>query len=119
MGISPMGRASQPASEEPNLPGAAPVDEVRLFNDIVRKHGPWPEGVRRVELRFGEDSTGAPACLAAPFGSFFDLRFQAKSSGESEADQPRLPHVVRWAYPSIRAGDGRDRALNECLWWSK
>jgi hypothetical protein len=39
----------------------ASADEARRFHDIVRKHGPWPEGVRRVEFRFGEDSTGAPA----------------------------------------------------------
>jgi hypothetical protein len=48
-------------SSEPILPAGASVDEARQFQDIVRRHGPWPEGVRRVEFRFSEDSAGAPA----------------------------------------------------------
>ena len=42
-------------------PGAATGDEARRFHDIVREAGRLPEGVRRVEFHFGEDSAGAPA----------------------------------------------------------
>jgi hypothetical protein len=41
--------------------GAASVDEGKLLHDIVRERVRLPEDVRRVEFRFGEDSTGAPA----------------------------------------------------------
>lgn len=56
-----MVRASKTATEDPDVPGAVSAAEARLFHDIVRKQGPLPEGVRTVDLRLGEDSSGAPA----------------------------------------------------------
>jgi len=43
------------------MEGAASAEEARLFHEILRGIGPLPEGVRRVEFRFGEDSQGDPA----------------------------------------------------------
>jgi hypothetical protein len=48
-------------SSTPMPRGAPPVDEDQVFRDIIGKIGHLPEGVRRVEYRLGEDSTGAPA----------------------------------------------------------
>jgi hypothetical protein len=41
--------------------GAATVDEGKLLHNIVRERVRLPEDVLKVEFRFGEDSTGAPA----------------------------------------------------------
>ncbi len=48
-------------SHEPAAPGAVTGDEARRLNEIVGQVGRLPEGVRRVEFHFGEDSEGAPA----------------------------------------------------------
>ena len=48
--------------DEPVLRGSAAVDEARLLHDIARKHAPVPKLVKRIDFRFGEDSTtGSPA----------------------------------------------------------
>lgn len=39
----------------------ASVDEAKLLHDIVLERVRFPQDVRRVEFRLGEDSTGAPA----------------------------------------------------------
>ncbi len=49
------------APNEPAQPGAASRNEAKAFHEIVSNIGRLPEGVRRVEFHFGEDSEGAPA----------------------------------------------------------
>jgi hypothetical protein len=46
--------------DDPMLQGTS-VEEARLYHDIVRKHGRLPEGLKRIEFRFGEDSTASSA----------------------------------------------------------
>jgi hypothetical protein len=103
-----MVRSPKPSSEEPSLSGAASGDEARLFHDIVRNHGPWPAGVRKVEFRFGEDSTGAPAVWIV-----FVAKDELKPSPESIAEIRRVAEEVRsevrrtgserWPYIMIEA----------------
>jgi len=70
--------------------GVATGAEARLFDDIVRKLGGLPPGVRRVEFHFGEDSEGAPAVWIS-FVAGDDL----KPSKEKIADLQRLASQVR------------------------
>jgi hypothetical protein len=91
------------------MTGAASGDEARLFHDIVRKHRPLPAGVLRVEFRFGEDSTGAPAVWIV-----FVAKDDLKPSGERIAAIRRVADEVRsevrqtgsdrWPYVTIEAG---------------
>ena len=46
---------------EENYLGAATGDEARFFGNLPQQTGKWPEGVERVDLRFGQDSDGSPA----------------------------------------------------------
>lgn len=95
-------------SSPPDLTGAASGDEARLFDDIVRKHGPLPAGVRKVEFRFGEDSTGAPAVWIV-----FVAKDDLKPSSESISAIRRVADEVRsevrrtgserWPYVTIEA----------------
>jgi hypothetical protein len=48
-------------AEGANTPGAASGDEARQFHAFLQRHKPLPADVHRIEFRFGEDSTGAPA----------------------------------------------------------
>jgi hypothetical protein len=43
------------------LAGSASAEEEELYREIARKHARLPEGVKRIDFRFGEDSTGASA----------------------------------------------------------
>jgi hypothetical protein len=49
------------------------VDEAQLLYDIIRERVHFPDDVRRVEFRLGEDSTGAPAVWVA-FVAHDDLK---------------------------------------------
>jgi hypothetical protein len=42
-------------------PGAASVEEAKLFHDMARKWTPLSNEIKRVHFRFGEDSDGSPA----------------------------------------------------------
>jgi hypothetical protein len=50
-----------PSPEEPVQSGSVSINEAKLLNDVVHARVRFPQDVRRVEFRFGEDSTGAPA----------------------------------------------------------
>jgi len=52
---------SDPAVLDADPAGRASVDEAYAFRDIAKRHQPWPEGIRNVGFRFGEDSAGSPA----------------------------------------------------------
>jgi hypothetical protein len=56
-----MDHASAAELAQMNGEGDASPEEVRRFYDLIRDHGPWPGGIERVEFRFGEDWSGAPA----------------------------------------------------------
>jgi hypothetical protein len=56
-----MDNASAAELAQLNGEGDASPEEVRRFYDLIRDHGPWPGGIERVEFRFGEDWSGAPA----------------------------------------------------------
>jgi hypothetical protein len=51
----------KPPPEESVQSGSASINEAKLLNDVVHARVRFPQDVRRVEFRFGEDSTGAPA----------------------------------------------------------
>jgi hypothetical protein len=51
----------KPSPEEPVHSGSASINEAKLLNDVVHARVRFPLDVTRVEFRFGEDSTGAPA----------------------------------------------------------
>lgn len=103
-----MARKSRIESEEPNLAGATSVEEARLFRDIVRRHGPLPAGVERVEFRFGEDSTGAPAVWIV-FIAKDDLKPSNESINairrvaEEVRSEVRRTNSERWPYVTIEA----------------
>jgi hypothetical protein len=79
------------ASTDDQIPaGAASGAEAQVFDDIVRRMGPLPAGVRRVQFRFGEDSEGAPAVWIT-FIAGDDL----KPSKEKIADLQRVASKVR------------------------
>jgi hypothetical protein len=40
---------------------AATGEEARFFGNLPQQTGKWPDGVERVEYRFGEDTDGSPA----------------------------------------------------------
>lgn len=90
------------------MAGAASGDEARLFHEIVRKHGPLPDGVRRVEFRFGEDSTGAPAVWIV-FVAKDDLNPSSESISairrvaEEVRSEVRRTNSERWPYIAIEA----------------
>jgi hypothetical protein len=94
--------------EAPNLADAASGDEARLFHDIVRRRGPLPAGVQRVEFRFGEDSTGAPAVWIV-FIAKDDLKPSSESinairrAAEEVRSEVRRTSSERWPYITIEA----------------
>jgi len=51
----------KPPPEESVQSGSASINEAKLLNDVVHARVRFPQDVRRIEFRFGEDSTGAPA----------------------------------------------------------
>jgi len=51
----------KPPREDAVQSGLASINEVKLLNDAVHARVRFPQDVLRVEFRFGEDSTGAPA----------------------------------------------------------
>ena len=103
-----MARKQKTASAAPEIVGYVSDQEARFFRDIVRKHPDLPEGVRRVELRFADDSTGAPAVWIVfrvkdelkPDMSL--LRAIRKIGNEMRADIHRIGSE-RWPYVKIRA----------------
>jgi hypothetical protein len=48
-------------SGEPVQSGSASINEAKLLYDVVHARVRFPQDVRRIDFRFGEDSTGAPA----------------------------------------------------------
>jgi hypothetical protein len=48
-------------SHQDEDPGAATGEEARFFGNLPQQTGEWPDGVEKVEYRFGEDSDGSPA----------------------------------------------------------
>ena len=48
-------------SEEPVQSGSASINEAKLLYDVVHARVRFPHDVQRIDFRFGEDSTGAPA----------------------------------------------------------
>ena len=103
-----MARKSRIESDEPNLAGATSVEEARLFHDIVRRRGPLPAGVERVEFRFGEDSTGAPAVWIV-FIAKDDLKPSNENINairrvaEEVRSEVRRTNSERWPYVTIEA----------------
>jgi hypothetical protein len=93
-------------SSEPMLPGAASGDEATVFHEIIRKIGHLPEGVRRVEFHFGEDSEGAPSVWIT-FVASDDLRpSKAKIAELQRAMNEVRSQVIRsgterWPYIEI------------------
>jgi len=85
---------------EPIPAGAASGDEAGVFHDIIRKIGRLPEGVRRVEFHFGEDSEGTPAVWIT-----FVARDDLKPSKEKISDLQRIANEVRSQV--IRSGSDR------------
>lgn len=85
--------------------GTPSVDEGKLLQDIVRERVRMPQYVRRVEFRFGEDSTGAPAVWII-FVAHDDLK-PSKSkiaSLQRAAEEVRsivLSETSRWPYIEI------------------
>lgn len=85
-------------------PGAASVDEARLFQEMARKWTPLSEEIRRVHFRFGEDSDGSPAVWIRvivptdlkPSKSKINAIYQATESFKKdvlEADTNRWPYI--------------------------
>jgi hypothetical protein len=90
--IGSVADASDTRPDEPILPGAASGDEARVFDEIVRKHVHLPEDVLRVDFRFGEDWTGAPAVWIV-----FFARDDLKPSRKKIAELQRAAQEVRSA----------------------
>ena len=59
--VSNMVSTPKPPHEEAIQSGSASINEVKLLDDVVHARVRFPQDVLRVEFRFGEDSTGAPA----------------------------------------------------------
>ncbi len=59
--VSNMVSTPKPPREDAVQSGLASINEVKLLNDAVHARVRFPQDVLRVEFRFGEDSTGAPA----------------------------------------------------------
>jgi len=80
--------------------GAASVDEARLFREIVGRFTHLPEGVRRVDFRFGEHSVGAPA-----------VWITLVASDDLKPSKPKIANVQRLANDVqaevLRSGSGR------------
>ncbi len=83
-------------------------EEVERLYDIVRKEGPLPTGVRKIDFRFGEDSTGAPAIWivlvvrnelnpsSETIGAMRHFAEKVRSKVRTVSDQ-------RWPYVTIEA----------------
>lgn len=85
---------------EPVPPGAASGDEAKAFHEIVRNVGRLPDGVRRVDFHFGEDSEGAPAVWIT-----FVTQDDLKPSKAKIAELQRVMNDVRSQV--IRSGTER------------
>jgi hypothetical protein len=103
-----MAKKPKSGSEVPTAADPASGDEARLFHDIVRKHRSLPAGVQRVDFRFGEDSTGAPAVWIVIVAND-DLkpsneRISAiRRLAEEVRSEVRRTGTDRWPYVTIEA----------------
>ena len=85
--------------------GALSVDEAKVLHDIVRERVRLPEDVRRVEFRFGEDSTGAPAVWIV-FVAHDDLKPSKSKIASLQRAREEVRSIVhsqtnRWPYIEI------------------
>jgi hypothetical protein len=104
-GISDMADTPKVHPEETPQGSAASINETKLFHDIVREGVRLPEDVLRVEFRFGEDSTGAPAVWIV-FVAHDDLKPSKNkiASLQRAAEEVRSivhSHSNRWPYIEI------------------
>ncbi len=77
--------------DEAALPGAASVEESRLFHAIGRRYqAALPDGVSRMQFRLGEDSAGTPAVWIV-----FIAHDDANPSAERIASIRRVADDVR------------------------
>lgn len=101
-----MDRFPEPGADRPTLAGASPAQEERVFQEIVRNYGKLPEGVSRVDFRFGEDSVGDPAVWIV-FHAKDELRPSKESiaalrrAGEAIRSEIRRAGTERWPYITI------------------
>lgn len=85
---------------ETDPPPDASGDEAAALREIVRNIDHLPDGVRRVEFHFGEDSEGAPAVWIT-----FVAQEDLKPSKAKMAELRRVMHDVRSKV--IQSGTGR------------
>jgi hypothetical protein len=103
-GSLPLSMIDYDVSQTQGSPVAS-IDEAELLHDIVCERVRFPEDVRRLEFRLGEDSTGAPAVWIV-FVAHDDLK-PSKSkiaSLQRAADEVRsIVHSEsdRWPYIEI------------------
>ncbi len=91
--------------EETSQSGVAAVNEAKLLNDIVRERVRFPQDVLRVEFRFGEDSTGAPAVWVV-FVAHDDLKPSKSKIASLQRAAEEVRSIVhsesnRWPYVEI------------------
>jgi hypothetical protein len=103
-----MARKPKFGPKAPRSAVAASGHEARLLHDIARRHYPLPAGVQRLDFRFGEDSTGAPAVWIV-FVAKDDLRPSSerisaiRRLAEKVRSEVRSAGIDRWPYITIEA----------------
>jgi hypothetical protein len=91
--------------EETPQGGAASINEAKLLHDIVHERVRFPQDVLRVEFRFGEDSTGAPAVWIV-FVAHDDLKPSKSKIASLQRAAEEVRSIVhsesnRWPYIEI------------------
>lgn len=86
--------------------GAASGEEARQLQEIVHRNRPWPNGVKRVELRYGEDSEGSPAVwivfvVTKEMEASKEALAAIRHAAEKLRSDIRGTSTVRWPYIMI------------------
>jgi hypothetical protein len=86
--------------------GAASGKEAQQLQEVLRRHRPWPKGVERVQLRYGEDSEGSPAVwIVFVASNNMETSKEAlaaiRHAAEELRSDIRQTGTVRWPYIMI------------------
>jgi hypothetical protein len=96
-------------TEDVTLVGAATAEEAKLFHDIGRHLGQLPDGVEKLQFRFGQDSRGDPAVWIV-FIAGNDLKPSAKKIESIQQAASKLRDEIlssdtdRWPYIEVVTG---------------
>jgi len=101
-----MPRKLKTTSDPVPPPDAASGEEARQLQEIVRRSHPWPNGVKGVQLRYGEDSEGSPAVwivfvVVKEMEASEEAIAAIRHAAEKLRSDIRRTGTVRWPYIMI------------------